>query len=247
MPKPNLGKVALGIIYGSLGFLILLLCVVFLVAFFTPPEPRSAPTRDLRPDPVTAHRADTPRPESPDRPTEPPPDEGPPQRETPRRETATAGAAGAQATIKTTKSYSGEEIRLREYPRSQSGIHAGRITRDPEAIANFNPVGVWTVRQGETRNSPTAGYMYVFEDGSLTLLGPNCGHQGLGKWRYEAAYSNFVLTNADGSEDTATVVGVPWRSRIEADGSESYIEGLPVWFATGRYWEFLGRDTTTEC
>ena len=89
--------------------------------------------------------------------------------------------------------------------------------------------------------------MYVFEDGTLSLLNPNCVEVASGHWRYEPRYMQLTLVNADGSETLATVLGVPWRTRIDSDGSESYIWGQHVWFDSGRYWVFTGSNTATEC
>ena len=148
-----------------------------------------------------------------------------------------ASAAYPEATIRLTRS-GPDQIRLQEYPPIKRGVHKGMVTRDREAIARFWPVGVWVVR-GETLNSPTAGYIYFFKDGTATMLNPNCGGAAHGRWEYEPTDMVLTITEPDGKEHKSTIRGVPWRSRLEADRKEVYVWGQHVWFDSGRFWQFL--------
>lgn len=154
----------------------------------------------------------------------------------------------SSATDRVITTSSGEEITLREYqPEDRAMGHlAGQITREREAVERFRPAGVWVVRQDERQNAPTVGYFWIFEDGSATLYNPNCGLIGHGRWRYEPRYMQLTVIEPDGTQATSMVLGVPWRSRVAADGHQTYTGGY-VWLDSGKTWMFLNGDTSSEC
>ncbi len=140
------------------------------------------------------------------------------------------------------------EPKSRNYRRDMDamGHLAGQITREREAIERFRPVGVWSVRQTEAKNAPRMGYIRVFEDGTATMVNPNCGLIGHGRWQYEPRYMQFTMIEPDGTQVTSAVLGVPWASLVDADGRENYTSGY-VWLDSGRTWMFLSSDPAMEC
>ena len=132
------------------------------------------------------------------------------------------------------------------YKIEERGMHAGKITRDRDAILSFNPVGVWAVPQDDTVNSPTVAFMYVYPDGSLAMLkATDCKVTSVAEW--ELDYGMFRIIDADGSVTESVLVGVPGKRHIDDEGNEVYGWGQRVLFGTARYWYFASPNVASEC
>ena len=138
-----------------------------------------------------------------------------------------------------------QEPAVPTYELEEHGMHAGLITRDREAILAFDPVGVWAVPEDDTVNSPTMGYMYVYPDGTMTLLrATDC--RALVNAEWEREHVAFRIIDADGSETDAILIGVPGRIFLR-DGQLEYGFGQRVFFGSNRYWIFMSPDVDSEC
>ena len=132
------------------------------------------------------------------------------------------------------------------YELSAHGMHAGKITRDRDAVRSFNPVGVWAVPQDDTVNSPTIAFMYVYPDGSMAMLqATDCKVLSVAQW--EMDYVTFRIIEKDGSETESVIVGVPGKRYINDDGDEVYSLGQRVLFGSARYWDFASPNVNSEC
>ena len=133
-----------------------------------------------------------------------------------------------------------------EYVLETAGMHAGKMTRDRDAIRAFDPVGVWSVPEDETVNSPTIGFMYVYPDGSMVMLAADdCRTLSRSRWEFD--YGRFTIIETDGEKTDTYLAGVPGKVHEQEDGSLVYGWGQVVLFDTARYWYFMGADVTADC
>lgn len=122
-----------------------------------------------------------------------------------------------------------------QYEVETEGPHAGKVTRDSDAIANFDPTGAWAIQALSASGVPTTGaYIRLYDDGSVVLLSVTCGTIATGAWVYEDR--QLVLIDTDGTTTPSAVLGVPPRKRL----------GERFLFDTG-FWNLISVDPDMDC
>ena len=132
------------------------------------------------------------------------------------------------------------------YRLEARGMHSGLMTRDGEALRSFNPVGVWSVPQDDTVNSPTAAFMYVYEDGGLMMLrATDCSLIDRARWEIDYLY--FRIHDRDGSTTEQIIMGVPGRFVLMEDETVVPQIGQRLFFDSNRYWSYVSPNVDADC
>ena len=126
-----------------------------------------------------------------------------------------------------------------EYAMEATGLHAGVMTRDYEAILNFDPVGMWGVMEQPRQAGwapRVAAWIRLHPDGRAILedLG-GCRFIAEGTWELEYAW--FTLIDHDGTKTENAVIGVPAQK----------VYGQRMLFDDNRFWEMQTPDPEAEC
>ena len=99
---------------------------------------------------------------------------------------------------------------------------------DPAEIMNSDISGIWSFGNGD-------GFMYLYPNKKMMMLGSNCDLKGHGNWKYE--HRNLKIYQNGQQVAFITVIKLP---RNLNPGGKMILD-------TGRDWMFLGKDTDMDC
>lgn len=110
---------------------------------------------------------------------------------------------------------------------------ADSTTEDRKRIEQFNMVGVWGITHPRETE---AEYLWLYQDGRVTMRKANCGKYAKGQWEYDAPF--LELIDLDESRLMMTISRVPKRQAMPGDD-------IVLDFGQ-QVWMFLGRDKMDE-